>query len=177
MAVAPPAAVAEAAEEELDDPAPFDEELVETEALPEPVEQNVFTDIPQTVDGWNWHKERSRRSPHKPYVIHIDEVDEMEQYARTTLTYFAEDDVLCDETDDILDKADRDRLIGEQNLNKFGHGSRDDAVVYIRNDHLETVFDVNLSDQSYSMAVRGIPTETDELRHSDRRRERSFDDE
>lgn len=172
MAVTPPASVVEASEIDEDED---DEIMVETEV----VEQNVFRDVPQQeADGWDWHKERSRRSPHNPYVVHRDEIEEFDHYARTTLTYFDGDDVLCNEIDEILDQADRDRLIGEANLNKFGHGSGDDTLVYIRNDALETVFDVNLSERSYAQEVKGFdPPEDAELRHSHRRRERAFDDE
>lgn len=166
MAVTPPTAVVEAAETDEED-RPVNP--------PEPVDQNVF-DIPQETDGWDWHRERSRRSPHKPYVIHRDEAEEFENYARSTFTYFAEDDVLCNEIDEILDKGDRDRLIGEANLNKFGHGSGDSTLVYIRNDSLETVFDVNLSENSYAEEVAGMPPEEPELRHS-HQREGRFEDE
>lgn len=172
MAVTPPSAVVEAAKEDEDEP-------VETEAVrEEPEVRNAFEefgDQTRSPDDWDYHKERSRRSPLRPYVIHIDEVEEKDTYDKVTFTYFADDDVLCDETDDPVSKEDRERMVGEANLDKFGHGSPEPDVVYIRNDKLDTVFVVNRSPNSFAEEVHGFEPE---IRHADRRRGRlAFDDE
>lgn len=177
MAVTPPAAVVEAVEEALRE----DEEEIEDAELvdEEPEVRNIFReaekiDPEELEDDWDIHRERTRRSPTKPYVIHRDERDERSTYIETTFTYYAEDDVLCNERDEVLDRDERNQLIGEANLNRFGHGSGDPSIVYIRNDHLELDFEVVLSPNSYAEEVHG-------LKHSDtgrRRRERqSYDDE
>lgn len=167
MAVTPPTAVVDRAEEAQDDPEPMPK--------PEPVVQNVFQDVPQVENNWDWHKERKNRSPVRPYVIHIDERDET-SYDEVTFTYYADDDVLCRETDEVIAENDRDRLVGEANLEKFGHGSGDPTVVYIRNDALEMDIEVCRSPNSYAEEVHGFEPE---LRHSDRRHTERirFDDE
>jgi hypothetical protein len=170
MAVTPPAAVVEAAEEVSDEveapPDPAED--------PEPAVRNVFeqhADPPE--DNWDWHKERAQRSPLRPYVIHRDERDENAAYDSVTYTYY-EDDVVCDEDDEVLDEQRRETVIGEENLGKFGHGSGDPTIVYVRNDQLEMDMEIVQSPNSFAEEVHGFEPE---IKHSDRRRGRAtFDD-
>lgn len=174
MAMAPPASVVEAAEEAKEDeeaevPPPADED-------PEPRVRNIFEEhADQVEDEWDWHKERSQRSPLRPYVIHIEERDEHDAYDGVTYTYYEQDDVVCDERDEVIDEKRREEIIGEDNLSKFGHGSGSASIVYVRNDKLEMDIEVVQSPNSYAEEVHGF--EPPEIRHSDRRRGRvQFDD-
>lgn len=176
MAVTPPDAVVEAARDVA--------EVEAVEAAQEESEPNVETDPTRLTvdveddqppeDNWDWHKERSRRSPMAPYVIHVDERQEYDSYDDVTFTYYEGDDVLCNERDDALGKDEREKLIGEANLDKFGHGSGDANIVYIRNDTLEMDFEVTRSPNSFAEEVHGF--DPPEIRHSHRRRGRQFDD-
>lgn len=141
---------------------------------PEPELKNVFEndDDPEVemTESWNMEKEIASRSAAEPYVIHRDEYNEgvtgdvpFDQY---TLTYFEGDDVLCREDDQII--ADQDEVVGLGNLAKFGHGSGDPNVVYIRNEKLKVDIEVTHSDGKYAQEVAGF-TE-DELQHSSMRR-------
>jgi hypothetical protein len=67
-------------------------------------------------------------------------------------------------------------LIGEKNLSRFGHGSQDPSVVYVRNDQLELVYEVVRSPQSYSEEVHGIKHESFEMGNLQRMRKRERDD-
>jgi hypothetical protein len=175
MAVTPPEAVVERAEtvadEERADPRP-----------PVPVvrEENVFSHpVPTDAELGNWDidKERSRRTGNRPYVVHIDEVREEEEYDSVTYTYYEEDDVLCNERDEVIDKQERDLLIGEANLNRFGHGSEDPAKVYIRNDRLEMQMEVIRSPNSYAEEVHGFQHSEPPIRPPYRRERRTRNDE
>jgi hypothetical protein len=180
MAVTPPDEVVEraetATEEGSQDPRP-----------PVPVvrEENVFRTPTPTeaeltgADNWDMDKERSRRTSNRPYVVHIDEVRENEDYDSVTYTYYEEDDVLCNEMDEVIGKGlERDTLIGEANLNRFGHGSGDPSIVYIRNDKLEMQIEVIRSPNSYAEEVHGFqPSPPDELRHHYRRERHTRNDE
>lgn len=175
MAVTPPTTVVERAEVVAEEEE--DEVLVEPEA---PVVVNAFEqygdDVVKPEEGWDWHKERRNRSPNRPYVIHLDEREEYDTYDGVTYTYYEEDDVLCNERDEVIGKDERDALVGEANLSKFGHGSDDPTVVYVRNDRLEMIMEICQSPNSYAEEVHGFEPDP-ELRHSDRRRERrQFDD-
>lgn len=177
MAVTPPEAVVERAEtvadEERSDPRP-----------PVPVvrDENVFHQPKPSleelsVEDWDIDKERSRRSGNRPYVVHIDEVREEEDYDSVTYTYYEEDNVLCNERDEVIDMQERDILIGEANLNRFGHGSEDPSKVYIRNDKLEMQMEVIRSPNSYAEEVHGFQHSEPPIRPPYRRERRLRNDE
>lgn len=176
MAVTPPSAVVdraqEVAEEDGVEDTPLDDPVDDT---PEPVTRNIFKDNPPPEDNWDWHRERTQRSPLKPYVIHREERDENEAYDIVTYTYYEADDVVCNERDEVIPEDDRERIMGETNVEKFGHGSGDASIVYIRNDQLEMDVELVRSPNSYAEEVHGFEPK---IKHSDRRRERTyFDDE
>lgn len=178
MAVQPPASVVEA-EESTDDSAMAVNAVEGTHGIkpppPEPEVRNVFRDRRPTEDEWDWHAERSKRSPDRPYVVHVDEKLELE-YEEMTLTYYSVDDVVCNERDEILDTEDRELKLGEANLNRFGHGSGDPSIVYIRNDTLELVFEVVLSPNSFSEEVHGFTHDSGYHGNLERMRARERDE-
>lgn len=109
----------------------------------------------QTVgdDGWNYDAEKAQRQHNIPYVIHVDERGEAD-FDQVTFTYYEGDDVVCDGDDQIVQP--RDQIVGDQNLDKFGHGSGDPNVVYLRNDNLAVEIELIKDPGSYSEEVRGI---------------------
>lgn len=143
----------------------------EKEIVPTPVSEvhNIFTRQKAEVeelspDMWDYAIEIKNRSPEVPYVIHHDEfVENQPDYDQTTLTYYEEDDVLADTDDSIIE--DTDALICLGNLNKFGHGSNDPNIVYIRNDERQLNIEVCRSGGSYAEEVHGMK-HSDESRHS-----------
>jgi hypothetical protein len=121
---------------------------------PEPETRNVFEEAEITHE-WDWHEERKNRSPDIPYVIHYDERHEMD-YQDVTLTYYDGDDVLCDDRDVVIDPNRRNELLGDQWMNRFGHGSGDASIVFIRNDQLEIMYEVVKSPHSFAEEVHGF---------------------
>lgn len=123
----------------------------------EPEAHNIFQEVEPVEHEWDYHEELKRRSPDIPYVIHYDERQEMgDAYHEVTLTYYEGDDVLCNERDDIVDPDERDNVVGEGNLDRFGHGSNDPSIVYIRNDKLEIVYEVIRSPHRFAEEVHGF---------------------
>lgn len=116
--------------------------------------RNIFQEAEVTHE-WDWVEERKKRSPDIPYVVHIDERDEFE-YDSETLTYYEGDDVLCNERDEIIDPDIRDTVVGEANLNRFGHGSGDAAIVYVRNDKLGLLYEIVRSPNYFAEEVHGF---------------------
>lgn len=107
------------------------------------------------------------RDPDVPYIIHKEEYNSTpEGYERHTLTYFEGDDVLSDERDKVME--DQDEVIGLGNLSKFGIGSGDPNIVYIRNEKLKVDIELVHSDGRYATEVHGF--QPDELQHSSMRR-------
>lgn len=135
----------------------------------EPEKTNVF-DLPQPepaelaeeVDVF-----QMERDPDVPYIIHKEEYNSTpEGYEQHTLTYFEGDDVLSNERDHIIE--DQDEVIGLGNLSKFGIGSGDPNIVYIRNEKLKVDVEVVHSDGRFATEVHGF--QPDELQHSSMRR-------
>lgn len=150
-------------------------EIEEEPSEPEPVVHNVFRDA-KVKDEWDYHEERRKRSPDVPYVIHYDERHEIDGYSEVTLTYYEGDDVLCNERDDVVDPDERDRLVGEENLSKFGHGSNDAVIVFVRNDALEIVYEIVKSPNSYAEEVHGFTHGSFDRGNLERMRARERDD-
>lgn len=130
---------------------------------------NVFTDPHFDLD-----EEMKHRTPAKPYIITHDEFFTNEpEHENVSLTYYELDDTLTNERDEPIREVDE--MIGDDHLVRFGHGSRDRNVVYIRNERLGTDFEVSKSTGSYLEEVLGMPDEPDSLKHSDQRdRRRAF---
>lgn len=170
MAVQPPSTVIVAENSKAGDEPPDDSAMSEDDVegpngvkpthdgnAKEPETRNIFRDREQSITHeWDEHRERKKRSVDQPYVIHYDERHEMEGYSEESLTYYAADDVLCNERDEVVDPADRDRLIGEANLDRFGHGSGDPMIVFVRNDNLEIMYEIIKSPNSFAEEVHGI---------------------
>lgn len=131
--------------------------------------RNVFVD-----PNFDLEEEIKHRTSDKPYIITHDEYFAAEKdYDTQSLTYYENDDTLTDEHDKPLREIDK--LIGEDHLVRFGHGSKDKSIVYVRNDRLGTDYEIVKSSGSYVEEVLGMLDEPDNsLKHSDqaaRRRE------
>jgi hypothetical protein len=125
--------------------------------------RNVFRDSPPPKDPWNQADEEALREEldvGSPYVVSFDEFQEHGDYDNITLTYFEEDDVLVDERDQPIEEVES--VVGGDNLTKFGHGSKDNNVVYIRNNRLEADFEVMRSRGSFAKEILGF------IEHSDK---------
>lgn len=152
-------------------------EVRETET-PEEVEVKVSEETTFNIfedDGFDLEHEKKNRTSQLPYVISHDEYFANDpEHDQVEYSYFVEDDVVVDERNDIVRDLDN---IGEQNL-RFGHGSKDRNIVYIRNERLELDYVITKFPGSYVVDVLGLADEDDDhnsLRHSsDVRRKRDF---
>ena len=135
-----------------------------------PVSQNVFEDTPEIEDEWDQLAEMIKRRPVEPYIISYAEFHESEtDYQQLELTYYAADDVLCDDRDNNRPIYNHKRLVGDL---RFGHGSGDLGIVYIRNDQAQTEWEVSYNKGYYSVEVMGLEIEdmheANDLKHSQR---------
>lgn len=106
-------------------------------------------------DEWNLEIEQKNRSSSAPYILHKDEFYQDELgYTQTTLTFYNSDEILADTDDKPV--YSYDRMTGEL---KFGHGSGDPNVVYIRNDKLRAEYEVILDPGYFSVEVLGLTIE------------------
>jgi hypothetical protein len=128
------------------------------------VETNVFDETgPKELD---MEKELRERDPEFPYILSKEEFLAAEPgWPQISLTYYAGDDVLSDISDVVVEIDD---TIGREILSRFGHGSGEENVVYVRNVKLEVDYDVNRSFGTYAHEVAGFDDEDDDdtLTHS-----------
>lgn len=140
-----------------------------TEEMTVPVKPSVPVNPPKVTyrsvdtekdknDGWAFPRELAQRTPDRPYIIHQDEFAHNEsEYDQVTYTYYAGDDILLDEHEEII--MDRDSIVGRGTLNRFGHGTDDFNIVYVRNPVLESEIEICRSPGSYEIEVLGLEPE------------------
>lgn len=104
--------------------------------------------MPKAEEGYN-------NSYLPPTVITLEEfTDEKDHFDKLTINYYAEDDTLVDEREDIITNVNA--LIGEDALLCFGESSDDPDVVYVRNERLSIDYEVIRINKSYQETVLGI---------------------
>lgn len=138
---------------------------VEVEVKDDRVTVNVFAND----DGdWDHDQELSQRKGELPYIIHIDEFVENDfDFTQETVTYYQGDDVMVDSHD--VPMYGHAGMLGEL---RFGHGSKDASLVYIRNETLQMEWEVILHTGMYSVEILGQEADQEieeEIRHSNRR--------
>lgn len=141
----------------------------------DPETESVFDKDEPQVGGWDYETENAKRGLVNPFIIHHDEymINEPE-HEQVSLTYFSGDDVLVDERDQVMREVES--TVGLEHLQKFGHGSEDPDIVYVRNPRLEVDYEISKSDGTFATEVHGF--QDDELQHGERhQRRRRFDDE
>lgn len=117
-------------------------------------------------DDWDYTEELKTRVTSRPYILHKDEFfsDEM-GYGQNTLTYYEGDDIMTSEDDTPI--YDHKSVVGEL---KWGHGSDDPNVVYVRNERLQAEYEILRHEGLYSVEVLGLQIENNErvkdLKHS-----------
>lgn len=108
----------------------------------------------RTTDNFNPADEE--RSEEEPYVISLAEFsNDEEDFDKITLRYFEEDDTLTEELR--KDTPLPIDSVGAANLLRFGVGSEDEEVVYIRNENLKIDFEVVRDTGSYTETAFGLP--------------------
>lgn len=97
----------------------------------------------------------ANRDADYPYVITVDEyMDDCPEFEKQCVSYFEEDDILSDERDIIID--DVESTIGVENLAYFGKYSKDNDIVYIRNERISVDFEVAFHPESYVKLITGF---------------------
>lgn len=122
----------------------------------EPLDPNEFDEV----------EEQLARKNGVPYVITQAELDINEfNHENVILTWFAAgEETLVDENEKPID--DVENTVGRDNLNKFGRGSGDSNVVYIRNEARGVDYEVIKDAGSYMEKVLGITDDEDAIQHS-----------
>lgn len=129
---------------------------------------NVHNIFGNGADEWDYKTEIEHRDKTKPYIIHVDEYmgDEMGWDSQSTLTWYEKDQILTDSQDHPIHNPS---VVVGLPL-RFGHGSNDPNVVYVRNEQLQAEYEILRDSGSYQEIVLGeemeAAAEAEELRHS-----------
>lgn len=109
---------------------------------------------------WDFAEELATRSEERPYIIHQDEYQgNATGYKQEVLTWYVEDSVLTDEDEEPMDDADD--IVDLNHMSKFGHGTDDFNVLFVRNDRLQMEYEICRDPGSYEEARQGL-TDHDE---------------
>lgn len=142
------------------------------------VTQNVFVEAEKNNRNdprdWDMNAEIADRELHPdvPYAISFEEFNEnAPNHEQTTLMYYVQDDTLVDAKDQPIDNTDYS--VGDDNLTRFGHGSHDPSVVYVRNEKIDMDFEIVRSEGSYHKEVFGTDPDST-LQHSRRTNRRGW---
>lgn len=140
------------------------------------VTKNVFTDAKYIQEPFDYEEELKRRDPERPYLITEDEfIEAGPNYDQVEFTYYEGDGVLTNAQDDMVENLDI--VVGNDNLMRFGHGSNDENIVYVRNVEMEMDIHIVRSPGKFSVEVAGFNDDDSdlELRHSGYRKFRDRD--
>ena len=114
-------------------------------------EEDVETDETGFTSVYQEEYERDRS---QPYIITVKEfMEDRDEYDKTTITYFEDDDVLCDEREEVIPNVEY--TVGNDALTKFGELSEDKNIVYVRNERTSTDFEIVRDRRSYAEVVLG----------------------
>lgn len=121
--------------------------VVEEEEVPR------FKMYDRTTDNFNPADEE--RSEEEPYVVSISEwSNDEEDFDKITVRYFEEDETVVEE---LRSETIPIESLGAANLLRFGVGSQDENIVYVRNEQLKIDFEVIRDEGSYTEQVLGLP--------------------
>lgn len=141
-------------------------------------EHNIFVNgVPIVQSMYDSEEEALARKNGVPYVVSVQEYDENpDDHEQVVLTWFEVDNTLVDEDEKVID--DVENTVGSANMYKFGHGSNDSEVVYVRNESRQADYEVTRSQFSYQESVLGLTLDDDgpTLEHSSRRNTRRLGD-
>lgn len=116
------------------------------------------------TDSTAYRELLANRDENEPYVITIDEfmTDNLPGYDNQTLTYFQSDDTLIDEREKIIPEVEA--TVGSESLTRFGYFSKDQNIVYVRNDRTKMQFEIVLDERSYVEAIAGFAPPKEPIR-------------
>jgi len=110
-----------------------------------------------------------------PYVISIGQFEEeCLDHDKLTFTWYAEDNTLVDDQDEIID--DVEYTVGEANIDI--RNARDDHphTVYVRNERISTDFEIDFNLNSYAEMVLGVAMTPREKYEKIQKRKRGLSD-
>jgi len=101
-------------------------------------------------------------------IISLHEWTENTHFDKETITYYEDDTTYCDVGDEII--SDPNGMFGPNAHLHFGEGSEDPDIVYIRNEKVDTDYEISRVHNAFSVVVLGMPPGEKKLPKSAHRR-------
>lgn len=143
-----------------------------------PVVVNIFQN-PTVAGDEVMDALKDTRDPNFPYIITKEEFYENEpDHEQKKFTYWSGDDILVDDQEELNPIDDVERVAGEDNLLRFGYGSGDEYVLYVRNETLDPPMDLHITKSTgrYTVEVMALDEDEPHIQHSQQRRFRLSDE-
>lgn len=144
---------------------------VEQIEVTESIKKNMFDthEESEVVLDFDLDDELEKKAKGEPYILEEEEyLEGASEYKQHALVWYEGDGVLAsDEDDSVIQNVKR--AIGEGNL-RFGYGTKQQNLVYIRNDRLRAEYEITRSREKYSVVVGGF------IEHSEKPTLRKFRD-
>jgi hypothetical protein len=144
----------------------------------EPTTRNTFADY-QAPGDEVMDALMADRDPSEPYIITKSEYYENEpDHEQKRFTYYDGDQVLVDDQDEYNPIMDTERVVGDDNLLRFGYGSGDEHSLFVRNETLDPPLDLYITRSTgrYTDEVMGLDEDQPHLKHSQSRKFRLHDE-
>ena len=152
-----------------DEPLTIDDVEVEAQDM---ITEHGVESVEDVVKRNIWHdssdeKMLEDRDTSKPYVITEAEWAFNENdHDQINLTYFAGDQVLADDADGVIEHVDQ--IVGILNLDRFGVGTDDPNVLFVRNEKLGSDYEIARREDKYKTTVLGLDDDNHaHIQHSD----------
>lgn len=117
------------------------------------VKEEIVYDPTRDVTRW-------QRDPQYPYVINEQEFEDPDynHFSKISIKYYVYDQALVDDQDAFIPN---DGLVDLDNLEYFGYGTESPDLVYIRNERIDSDFEVERRYENYSIDVLGVDPDSD----------------
>ena len=92
----------------------------------------------------------------EPYLIDINDFfNNNDDHDKVTLIYYEDDDVVTEQDESMMDNVEQ--FVGRRHLHMFGpEHDQDEDTIYVRNDEINTDYEINRVNGSYSSIVLGV---------------------
>lgn len=139
--------------DDVDDKDP--DELEELMVVGEPAKGDTRPDPEAIVKDILDERPAPPRDPAKPYIITVEEfMTDNEHYSKNTVNYYEYDNTVSSEDDSIV--QNHESFLGSEFVKYVGWNAGGDHTVYVRNENLESDYEVLVSPGSYEEDVLGI---------------------
>jgi hypothetical protein len=126
----------------------------------EPRVHHIFDPEPEEAPEIDGVVTLDRSRPYLiPEEVFMDEDEDQSKFSKITITYWEEDDTLCDEREAII--PDIEGTVGAINLHSFGQNEGQRDVIYVRNERLKADYEIVRESASYSKVILGLKDDED----------------